>query len=70
MLLAVEGSLGRAPSITLPETGQVQYLYNSFNQPTQRTDARGVITTYTYDTLNRPYQIIYNVGTTGLRIKT
>ncbi|MGH9554492.1 MAG: hypothetical protein ACRD2Y_01600 [Terriglobales bacterium] len=33
---------------------------------TQRTDARGVITTYTYDTLNRLYQVSYNVGATGV----
>jgi RHS repeat-associated protein len=59
-------SLGRASSVTMPETGQVLYQYNSFNQLTQRTDARGVITTYSYDTLNRPYQVIYNVGSTGV----
>jgi YD repeat-containing protein len=33
---------------------------------TQRTDARGVVTTYSYDSLNRPYQVIYNVGSTGV----
>jgi YD repeat-containing protein len=33
---------------------------------TQRTDARGVITAYTYDGLNRPYQVSYNVGSTGV----
>ena len=58
--------LGRAISVTLPETGQVQYTYNAFDQMALRTDARGVITTYSYDTLNRPYQIIYNVGATGV----
>lgn len=59
-------SFGRPTSITMPETGLVQQQYNSFDQITQRTDARGVITTYSYDTLNRPYQVIYNVGTTGV----
>ena len=59
-------SLGRATTVTLPETGEVQYSYNAFDQMTLRTDARGVATTYTYDTLNRPYQIIYNVGATGV----
>jgi RHS repeat-associated protein len=34
---------------------------------TQRTDARGVITTFSYDTaLNRPTQVSYNVGSTGV----
>ena len=55
-------SLGRATSITMPETGQIQYQYNSFDQITQRTDARGVIATYSYDTLNRPYQVSYDVS--------
>ena len=58
--------LGRATGVTLPETGQVQYTYNAFDQMTLRTDARGVATSYSYDTLNRPYQIIYNVGATGV----
>lgn len=64
---SVFDSLGRASSVTMPETGQLQYQYNSFDQVTQRTDARGVITTYSYDTLNRPHQITYNVsGATGV----
>jgi RHS repeat-associated protein len=63
---SVYDSLGRAISVTMPETGLMLYQYNSFDQVTQRTDARGVITTYSYDTLNRPYQVIYNVGSTGV----
>jgi len=63
---SVYDSLRRTTSVTMPETGQVQYQYNSFDQITQRTDARGVITTYSFDTLNRPYQVIYNVGTSGV----
>jgi RHS repeat-associated protein len=31
-----------------------------------RTDARGVVTTYSYDALNRLTQIAYNVGSTGV----
>ena len=63
----VYDSLGRATTVTLPETGPVQYQYNAFDQTTQRTDARGAVTTYSYDTLNRPNQIVYNVDARGSR---
>ena len=59
-------NLGRMTSATTPEAGQVQYQYSDFDLMTQRTDARGVITTYGYDTLNRLHQISYNVGATGV----
>ena len=60
--------LGRASSVKTPETNQAayQYVYNSFGLVTQRTDPRGVITTYGYDNLNRLTGITYNVGTTGV----
>src|ERR1700722_6417407 len=58
--------MGRLTGHTLPESGTTSFQYNTYNQISQRTDARGVITTYTYDTMNRPYQISYNVGTTGV----
>jgi RHS repeat-associated protein len=58
--------MGRLTSHALPESGTASFQYNSYNQISQRTDARGVITTYSYDTMNRPYQISYNVGTTGV----
>lgn len=58
--------MGRLTSEITPEAGTVSYQYNSFDLMSQRTDARGVITTYSYDSLNRPYQTIYNVGTTGV----
>jgi RHS repeat-associated protein len=58
--------MGRLTSHALPESGTTSFQYNIYNQVSQRTDARGVITTYTYDTMNRPYQISYNVGTTGV----
>jgi RHS repeat-associated protein len=38
----------------------------SDNMPVKRTDARGVLTSYTYDGLNRLTQVSYNVGTTGV----
>ena len=40
--------------------------YDSFNNVLERTDARGVVTSYSYDGLNRPTQISYNVGSTGV----
>jgi len=57
--------LGRLTSQTTPEAGNWSYLYNAFSQVTQRTDARGVDTIYTYDGLNRLTGVSYDVsGTT------
>ncbi len=58
--------LVRLTSAATPEAGTVNYQYNAFDLVTQRTDARGVITTYSYDTLNRLTGISYNVGSTGV----
>jgi YD repeat-containing protein len=58
--------LGRLTSNTTPEGGTASFQYNSFDLVTQRTDARGVITTYIYDGLNRLQQTTYNVGSTGV----
>lgn len=58
--------MGRLASATTPEAGQVSYQYNSFDLVTQRTDARGVVTTYGYDGLNRLQSVSYNVGSTGV----
>jgi RHS repeat-associated protein len=60
--------LGRTTSVQAPETNQAayNYQYNNFRLVTQRTDPRGVITTYGYDTLNRLQSISYNVGSTGV----
>lgn len=65
--------LNRLLSVSTPEAGNLQYAYKTTGQtPTycsqepsnvcSRTDARGVVTTYTYDSLNRPYQISYNAS--------
>jgi YD repeat-containing protein len=64
----VYDDLGRATSVKTPETNQVayQYQYNNFGLVNQRTDPRGVITTYGYDNLNRLSSASYNVGTTGV----
>src|SRR6266852_702741 len=60
--------LGRVSSAQTPETNQAatSFLYNNFGLVTQRTDARGVITTYGYDNLNRLTSVSYNVGSTGV----
>jgi RHS repeat-associated protein len=60
--------LGRLTSAATPESANssITYQYNDSDLLTQRTDVRGVITTYGYDTLNRLHQISYNVGATGV----
>lgn len=39
-----------------------KYTYTDFSKVATRTDARGVVTTYSYDPLNRLQQIIYNTS--------
>src|SRR5438552_17054871 len=58
--------LGRVTSTVLPESGTWSYTYNDFGGVHTRTDARGVVTGYSYDSLNRLQQISYNVGSTGV----
>jgi RHS repeat-associated protein len=60
--------LGRTTSVKTPETNQVaaQFQYNNFGLVTQRTDPRGVITSYGYDNLNRLSTIGYTVTGTGV----
>jgi YD repeat-containing protein len=58
--------MGRLISEVHPESGTTGYQYNTYDEVAQRTDNRGVITTYSYDTLNRLWQVSYNVGTTGV----
>jgi lysozyme len=44
-----------------------KYVYNDFNAVTSKTDARGVITSYSYDSLHRLSQKSYNTsGATGV----
>lgn len=70
-------NLGRLISTVTPEGGQTcfgtrsgstcnQDGYDSFNNLLTRTDARGVVTSYTYDGLNRLKGMSYNVGSTGV----
>lgn len=66
-------ALGRLISSTTPEAGKLCFGtisgstcnsdgYDSYNNLLKRTDARGVVTTYGYDTLNRPTSVSYNVS--------
>lgn len=70
-------ALGRLLSSTTPEAGRVCLGsvtsgtcnadgYDSFDNLQKKTDARGVLTSYGYDGLNRLKTITYNVGTTGV----
>ncbi len=54
-------TLGRLTSATTPEAGQVSFTYDSFDNLLTRTDARSVVTNYTYDALNRPTGLRYTV---------
>ena len=61
-------ALSRVTNEKIPEQGDptqgnqwtTSYTYTSFNAVATRTDARGVVTTFGYDTLNREWQVSYN----------
>src|SRR5205085_12420847 len=57
--------MGRLLSETLPESGNraVAYSYTQYGKIAQRTDGRGIVTTYTYDGLQRPLTVHYSDGT-------
>ncbi|HXM98107.1 MAG TPA: RHS repeat-associated core domain-containing protein [Candidatus Dormibacteraeota bacterium] len=59
--------LSRKTSEATPEAGTVSYVYNNYSLVSSKTDARGVVTTFTYDpSLNRISQISYTTtGTTA-----
>jgi RHS repeat-associated protein len=60
----VYNSLKELTSGTNPESGTVSYQYDANGDLTQKTDARGVVTTFgTYDVLNRPTTRSYSDGT-------
>src|SRR5713226_268286 len=46
-----------------PESGTISYQYDNNGNLTQKTDARGVLTTYVYDALNRATSRSYSDGT-------
>jgi RHS repeat-associated protein len=73
----VYDALGRLNTATTPEAGTVcfgtysgatcQNGYDAYDNLQSRTDARGVVTSYGYDTLNRLTSVSYNVsGATGV----
>lgn len=56
----VYDSLKRLRSATNPESGTITYNYDNNSNLTQKTDARGVASTYAYDALNRNTTIDYS----------
>ncbi len=46
-------SLSRLRQANNPESGMINYTYDDDGNPKSKTDARGVVTTYVYDGLNR-----------------
>jgi RHS repeat-associated protein len=62
----VYDGMGRLTSAKTPEAGTVSYGYTTSSHLASRTDARGVVTSYSYDALNRLAEISYNVGNTGV----
>jgi RHS repeat-associated protein len=65
----VYDSLKRLISATNPESGTISYQYDNNGNLTQKTDARGVITTFAYDALNRPTTRSYSDGTPTVTYK-
>ena len=55
----VYDSLSRLASASNPESGTVGYQYDNNGNLQQKTDARGIITTYGYDSLNRMISRVY-----------
>lgn len=56
-------SLSRITQSNNPETGQLNFKYDGAGNMITRTDARGVIVTRAYDSLNRVLQESYSDGT-------
>ena len=59
----VYDSLSRLRSETHPESGTASYQYDANGNLKLRTDARGISTTYSYDSLDRLTTTLYSDGT-------
>lgn len=58
-------SLARLKQAQNPESGLIQYTYDNNGNLTNKTDARGVVTTYGYDALNRVMNRSYSNEPSG-----
>lgn len=56
-------SLGHLISANGPETGTISYIYDRDSNLTKKQDARNIVTTLTYDSLNRVLSRTYSDGT-------
>lgn len=52
--------LGDTTGLVSPDTGTASHTYDAAGNLKTRTDSRGVLATYTYDTLNRLTRIVYS----------
>ncbi len=55
--------MGRLLTETYPETGTTSYVYDANSNVVLKTDSRGIVTSITYDELNRPTYKSYSDGT-------
>jgi RHS repeat-associated protein len=58
-------SLSRLRSASNPESGTVSYSYDDNGNLSQKIDARGVVSSYSYDALNRNISVVYTNDPAG-----
>jgi RHS repeat-associated protein len=61
----VYDSLQRLTSASNPESGTINYQYDNAGNLIQKTDARGVVSTFVYDELNRNTSVTYTNDPAG-----
>ena len=64
----VYDSLSRLAQATNPESGTIRYTYDDNGNLTAKADARGVVTTYTYDRLDRLTRRSYSYAGTDTAV--